>query len=119
MFTFHGNDVLGIDSGVQSHTKATPRLPQSHLKAPTKPPQGFTKATLMRPSSHFKARCKPGAWEVSSYSLRIPFVFPSYSLRILMVFSWYSPLVLPSGFARNPVTVSVVPQYLRRAGAWL
>src|ERR1035441_2810953 len=108
MFTFHGNDVLGIDSGVQSHTKATPRLPQSHLKAPTKPPQGFTKATLMRPSSHFKARCKPGAWEVSSYSLRIPFVF-----------SWYSPLVLPSGFARNPVTVSVVPQYLRRAGAWL
>src|ERR1035441_860740 len=37
--------ILGIDSGVQSHTKATPRLHQSHTKAPPKPHQGSTKAT--------------------------------------------------------------------------
>src|ERR1035441_667101 len=29
--------ILGIDSGVQSHPKATPRIPQGHPKATPKP----------------------------------------------------------------------------------
>src|ERR1017187_8854942 len=53
--------ILGIDSGVQSHTKATPRLHQGSTKATLQPPQSHPKATLMRPSSHLQARCKPGA----------------------------------------------------------
>src|ERR1017187_7624330 len=36
--------ILGIDSGVQSHAKATPRLRQSHPKAPPRLHQGSTKA---------------------------------------------------------------------------
>src|ERR1035437_8758254 len=36
--------ILGIDSGVQSHPKATPRLPQGSTKATPKPHQGYTKA---------------------------------------------------------------------------
>src|ERR1039458_508327 len=31
--------ILGIDSGVQSHPKATPRLHQGYTKAPTRLPQ--------------------------------------------------------------------------------
>src|ERR1017187_4765821 len=41
--------ILGIDSGVQRHPKAS-----------LKPHQGYTKATPMRPSSH------PQAWFVSA-----------------------------------------------------
>src|ERR1019366_2604050 len=37
--------ILGIDSGVQSHPKATPRLHQGHTKATPKPHQSHTKAT--------------------------------------------------------------------------
>src|ERR1022692_1264348 len=37
--------ILGIDSGLQSHTKATPRPHQSHTKATPRPHQGHTKAT--------------------------------------------------------------------------
>src|ERR1035441_2974484 len=51
--------ILGIDSGVQSHLKATPRLPQSHPKATSKPPQGYPKATPGLPQSHSKATPKP------------------------------------------------------------
>src|ERR1017187_9419300 len=62
--------ILGIDSGVQSHPKATPRLHQGSTKAPPKPPQGSTKATLkppqsllianrLGPQSHPKATLKP------------------------------------------------------------
>ena len=40
--------ILGIDSGVQSHTKATPRLHQSHPKATPRLHQGSTKATPKR-----------------------------------------------------------------------
>ena len=55
--------ILGIDSGVQSHPKATskptdsqpigtPKPPQSHPKATPRLPQGYPKATPMRPQSH-------------------------------------------------------------------
>jgi hypothetical protein len=37
--------ILGIDSGVQRHLKATPRPHQSHPKAPPRLHQGSTKAT--------------------------------------------------------------------------
>src|ERR1039457_3879715 len=37
--------ILGIDSGVQSHPKATPRLPQGYPKATPRLPQGSPKAT--------------------------------------------------------------------------
>src|ERR1035441_8296330 len=37
--------ILGIDSGVQSHTKATPRLHQGYTKATPRLHQGYTKAT--------------------------------------------------------------------------
>src|ERR1039458_5879831 len=42
----YSRHILGIDSGVQSHLKATPRPYQGHTKATPKPPQGHTKATL-------------------------------------------------------------------------
>src|ERR1017187_2727563 len=38
--------ILGIDSGLQSHTKATPRPHQGHTKATPKPHQSHTKDTL-------------------------------------------------------------------------
>src|ERR1035441_7000932 len=69
--------ILGIDSGVQSHPKAppslpqgapntaprlpprppkaTPRLPQGYPKATPRLPQGYTKATPRPPQSHVKA----------------------------------------------------------------
>src|ERR1039458_4374837 len=37
--------ILGIDSGLQSHTKATPKPHQGHTKATPRPHQGHTKAT--------------------------------------------------------------------------
>src|ERR1019366_10396352 len=37
--------ILGIDSGVQSHPKAPPRLHQGSTKAPPKPHQSHPKAT--------------------------------------------------------------------------
>src|ERR1035441_2151224 len=52
--------ILGIDSGVQSHTKAIPRLHQGYTKATPRLHQGYTKASPMRPSSH------PQAWFVSA-----------------------------------------------------
>src|ERR1017187_7988397 len=51
--------ILGIDSGLQSHTKATPRPHQSHTKATPKPHQGHTKATPRPHQSHTKATPKP------------------------------------------------------------
>src|ERR1039458_8530998 len=47
----YSRHILGIDSGVQSHPKATPKPPQSHLKATSKPPQSHTKATTKPPQS--------------------------------------------------------------------
>src|ERR1017187_10717597 len=54
--------ILGIDSGVQSHLKATPRLHQGSTKAPPRLHQSHPKATPMRPSSRlFSHLCvKPG-----------------------------------------------------------
>src|ERR1035441_1966447 len=37
--------ILGIDSGLQSHPQATPRLPQGFPKAPPRLHQGHAKAT--------------------------------------------------------------------------
>jgi hypothetical protein len=48
-----------------------------------------SKATRKPPASRSQAICTPIAREVSSYSLRILFVFPSCSLRILLVFSLF------------------------------
>ena len=67
----YSRHILGIDSGVQSHLKATPRLHQGSTKAPPRLHQGSTKAppephqshtnaTLMRPPSHLQATSKPG-----------------------------------------------------------
>src|ERR1035441_4530975 len=47
--------ILGIDSGVQSHTKATPRLHQGYTKATPRPHQSHTKATPKPHQSHTKA----------------------------------------------------------------
>jgi hypothetical protein len=54
----YNRHILGIDSGVQSHPKATPRLHQSHPKAPPRLHQGHTKATPKPPQSHPQATPK-------------------------------------------------------------
>src|ERR1039458_2326261 len=41
----YSRHILGIDSGVQSHPKATPKPPPSHHKAPPQPPPCDPKAT--------------------------------------------------------------------------
>src|ERR1039458_7970604 len=48
--------ILGIDSGVQSHTKATLRLHQGSTKAPPRLHQGSTKATLFVPILAIRVR---------------------------------------------------------------
>src|ERR1039457_5510095 len=45
----YSRHILGIDSGVQSHPKATSKPHQSHTKASPKPPQSHTKATSKPP----------------------------------------------------------------------
>src|ERR1035437_3668748 len=66
----YSRHILGIDSGVQSHpkatlkppqsaTKATPKPHQSHTKATPKPHQGYPKATPRLHQSHTKATPKP------------------------------------------------------------
>src|ERR1019366_4242430 len=47
--------ILGIDSGVQSHPKAPPRLPQGSPKATPRLPQGYPKATPRLPQGYPKA----------------------------------------------------------------
>jgi hypothetical protein len=64
----YSRHILGIDSGVQSHPKATPRLHQGSTKATLQPPQSHPKATLMRPSSHLQARCKPASELLRSWN---------------------------------------------------
>src|ERR1019366_8735080 len=51
--------ILGIDSGVQSHPKATPKPHQSHTKATPRPHQGHTKATPRPHQGHTKATLRP------------------------------------------------------------
>src|ERR1035438_4649831 len=51
--------ILGIDSGVQSHTKATPRPHQGHTKATPRLHQGHTKATPKPPPCDPQATSKP------------------------------------------------------------
>src|ERR1035441_5264148 len=51
--------ILGIDSGLQSHTKATPRPHQGHTKVQKKRHQTHAKATQKPPQSHTKATPKP------------------------------------------------------------
>src|ERR1035438_5645624 len=65
--------ILGIDSGVQSHPKATPRLHQGSTKAPPKPHQSHTKATPKPHQSHPQATPKlpgglPAPWSLSCTS---------------------------------------------------
>src|ERR1019366_2871268 len=58
--------ILGIDSGVQSHLKATTKPPQSYHKATPRPHQGHTKATS-----------KPGYGQViGRWSFGYPQEFP-------------------------------------------
>jgi hypothetical protein len=63
----YNRHILGIDSGVQSHPKATlkppqshpkatPRLPQGYPKAPPRLHQGSTKATPRLHQGHLQAR---------------------------------------------------------------
>src|ERR1017187_2241234 len=52
--------ILGIDSGVQSHPKATPRLPQGYPKATPRLPQGYPKATPRLHQGYTKARIERG-----------------------------------------------------------
>ena len=47
--------ILGIDSGVQSHPKATPRLHQGSTKAPPRLHQGHPQATPKLPSCDLHA----------------------------------------------------------------
>src|ERR1035437_10109441 len=51
--------ILGIDSGVQSHPKATPKPHQGHTKATPRPHQGYTKATPRLHQGHTKATPRP------------------------------------------------------------
>src|ERR1017187_9754447 len=51
--------ILGIDSGIQSHPKATPKPPQGYPKATPRLHQGSTKATPKPHQSHTKATPKP------------------------------------------------------------
>src|ERR1039458_347384 len=48
----YSRHILGIYSGVQSHTKATPKPLQGHTKATSKPHQSHPNATLKPPQSH-------------------------------------------------------------------
>src|ERR1039458_6046402 len=89
--------ILGIDSGVQSHHKATTKPPTRQEKATPRLHQGSTKATPRLHQSQEHRGCA-----------RIRFVFSSYSLRILLVFRSCSPVV-PSATSRR----------LRRACGWL
>src|ERR1035441_9425245 len=79
--------ILGIDSGVQSHPKATPRLHQGSTKAPPRLHQGSTKATPKPHQSHPKATSKPGASQVLGRCARILMVFSWYSHGVFFVFS--------------------------------
>src|ERR1017187_671669 len=62
--------ILGIDSGVQSHPKATPRLHQGSTKATPRPHQGHTEATPKPPPCDPKAIHKPGTCEEKANRLR-------------------------------------------------
>src|ERR1019366_6374340 len=55
----YSRHILGIDSGVHSHTTATPQPHHSHTKATTKPQQSHNKATTKPQQSHNKATTKP------------------------------------------------------------
>src|ERR1019366_8097733 len=79
--------ILGIDSGVQSHPKATPKPHQSHTKAPPRLHQGYTKAPPRPHQSHPKATSKPGASQVLGRCARILMVFSWYSHGVFFVFS--------------------------------
>src|ERR1019366_9132353 len=50
--------------------------------------EGVKQATPKPGASQVQATCKPGDWEVLSYSLGISFVFSSYSLRVLPFSLW-------------------------------
>src|ERR1035437_3398681 len=54
--------ILGIDSGVQSHLKATLKPHQGSTKATPRPPQSHTKATPKRHQSLTKATCGLFRW---------------------------------------------------------
>src|ERR1019366_4319833 len=51
--------ILGIDSGVQRHPKASLKPHQSHTKATPRPHQGHTKATPRPHQGHTKATPRP------------------------------------------------------------
>src|ERR1039457_4148077 len=69
----YSRHILGIDSGVQSHHKATPRLHQGSTKATPRLHQGSTKATPKprpsppqappKPKAKWRARCFPAVSE--------------------------------------------------------
>src|ERR1035441_3012094 len=64
--------ILGIDSGVQSHTKATPRPHQSHTKATPKPPPSHTKATPRLGESVVRDRIRCPAMVASLNAIPVP-----------------------------------------------
>src|ERR1039457_3440941 len=55
----YNRHILGIDSGLQSHPKATPRLHQGYTKATPKPPPSHPHATPKPSTSQVHARKKP------------------------------------------------------------
>ena len=57
--------ILGIDSGLQSHPKATTKPHHSHTTATPKPHQSHTKATPQPHHSHTKATPKPTTQAIS------------------------------------------------------
>src|ERR1017187_4066361 len=102
--------ILGIDSGVQSHHKATTKPPTRQEKATTRRHQSHPRATPRLHQGHPKATPKPGAWGVRSYSLRIFIVFASYSLGISLVFS--------AGALRGATAGPPSPWLALKAMAW-
>src|ERR1035438_9399368 len=56
----YSRHILGIDSGVQSHTKGTSKPPDSQPIGTPKPHQCDPKATPRLPQSHPKATPRPG-----------------------------------------------------------
>src|ERR1019366_8425516 len=62
--------ILGIDSGVQRHPKASLKPHQGHTKATSRLHQGYTKATPRPHQSHTHATLKPPTSVVCQRSFR-------------------------------------------------
>src|ERR1035441_4214200 len=89
--------ILGIDSGIQSHPKATPKPPPSHPKATPRLPQGSTKAPPKPPMPPESQLMRP----VQSRRTSGPHAWISVDQGIDV--SPLTPALSPSDGGRGPV----------------